>query len=723
MTKVRNLFKSSFISISTLMLSLFFPVISLPVSADSTTCTPPSQSQPGVHWPTGSSAGTFTYQCSGQYSGKWTNQYYVFNPSTDTQTPLYSPNYSYDCTSGTWTEDEYDYDAASGSYVLNRVQAANPGLPTNCPVPSTGTSSGSSQSAGSGLSGSTSNSGSKSDSGPAGIASSAAITGTGPDSTNNSTSVLNGSTLVNNGSNVTMANGVLQNSSSGNAAVIGNTTAGNATSGTAQSEADIINMLQSSSNVLGNGSPVETFTANVNGNVDGNLLIDPTADSAVQSTGPNSVNTTTNTGNNDLTVNNSNSAAINNNINLTADSGNATVAGNTNGGNATSGAAETIANVVNTIDSAIEAGHSFIGTININGNLNGDILLPPNLVNQLLADNVPQVTITGPSSSNTGSTSVNNNATVNNTNDLGINNAVDTSALSGTASVSDNTAAGNATSGNANTTVTAFNLTGSNIIGSNDILVFVNVTGTWVGLIMNAPAGTTAAEFGGGITSTGPNSSNNSSSTLNNNSTINNKNNEQINNKITTTAQSGNASVSDNNYGGNATSGNADNAINLANIENSRINLTGWFGILFINVFGNWHGSFGISPEASTSSNAASGALPTSGMAVFRFQPNTSGSQSGPSSSNSSNVDYSTTPLYDFANTGIGTSTYPSYAVLASATTAKTSKAPSPQLASTPSRNITKTAITIGLLVIAYIVLDALYTNRKSIISRFRRSS
>jgi len=28
-------------------------------------CTPPSQSQPGVHWPTGADSKMFTYQCTG----------------------------------------------------------------------------------------------------------------------------------------------------------------------------------------------------------------------------------------------------------------------------------------------------------------------------------------------------------------------------------------------------------------------------------------------------------------------------------------------------------------------------------------------------------------------------------------------------------------------------------------------------------------------------------
>ena len=45
------------------------------------------------------------------------------------------------------------------------------------------------------------------------------------------------------------------------------------------------------------------------------------------------------------------------------------------------------------INSALTAGKSFLGVVNINGNLNGDILLPDNFVDQMLASNVPTVNI------------------------------------------------------------------------------------------------------------------------------------------------------------------------------------------------------------------------------------------------------------------------------------------------------------------------------------------
>jgi hypothetical protein len=181
----------------------------------------------------------------------------------------------------------------------------------------------------------------------------------------------------------------------------------------------------------------------------------------------------------------------------------------------------------------------------------------------------------------------NTSTTINNLNNDTINNAVTNTSNTGSATVSNNTSAGDATSGNATNKITILNLTGSQIIGSNDLLVFVNVLGTWVGVIMNAPAGTTAAELGGGIT-------NNTANSTNSTTTANYTNNNTINNTIDDNASTGNATVSDNTSGGNATSGNASASANLLNLIDSQLSVSNWFGILFINVFGTWDGSLGV---------------------------------------------------------------------------------------------------------------------------------
>jgi hypothetical protein len=605
------------------------------VFADSSSgCTPPSSSTPGVNKPVGADASTYTYDCS---TGMWTNQYYTFDPSSDQVTPNYEIVYTYDPTSGEYTYPDYVYNAPQGTYNEETDSVATPpagadvsGGPTTATSTDGGSGTGSSSTGGNSISNTGPNSSNGIDN-DGGTSSGSSINGTGPDSNNSINGSDNNNTSIDNNTNSGVNNNLNAAASTGDASVVGNTTGGSAATGDAQDVNNSINLLQSASSALGGNA--QTFVANIDGNVDGNLLINPASLGSVQGTSDPS-----STGNNNLNIDNQNTGTINNNIGLSSASGNASVNDNTNGGNATSGSASTIADVVNMIDSAINSGQSFVGVININGDLNGNIMVPQDLFNQMVADNVPTVSIstTGPGSQNNVSeNNGNNNTNVTNTNNQGINNNVSDTANSGTAGVSNNTSAGSATTGNASNTITAFNLTGSDVIGANDLLVFVNVArgGNWVGMIVNAPAGATAAELGGNVTE---------SSAANNNTNVNNTNTGTINNNIKGASTSGNADVSSNTKAGNATSGNASNVTNLLNVENSDLSLSGWFGILFINVFGDWNGNFGTYPDVTSLSdsgaNGLTGSSSTSNkdvpstMRVFRFVPTTSSSTSGGSS-------------------------------------------------------------------------------------------
>jgi len=352
---------------------------------------------------------------------------------------------------------------------------------------------------------------------------------------------------------------------SGDASVTGNANGGDATSGDASNMATIVNIIQSLTGL--SGAQLATFIDNI-GDHTGDITIDPALldylnSSACGCGGNASIN---------------NNGTINNNINQSANSGNADVSNNGSGGNATTGDASNVLNLINIINSVIAAQKSFIGIININGNLDGDILLPPDLLNSLYGSSPPSGSGSGGGSS----------LDVNNTE--GINNNITQTAASGDATVSDNGSGGNATSGNALNKLTLLNLTGSEVIGSDAILVIVNVLGQWFGMIVNAPAGATSAALGDGTSSGIPCGCRGSDLNVNNNA--------QINNNIVQTAQSGNATVTGNGSGGNATSGNASNSANIINIINSDLSLNGWFGILIINVFGSWTGSFGIDTAA-----------------------------------------------------------------------------------------------------------------------------
>lgn len=359
---------------------------------------------------------------------------------------------------------------------------------------------------------------------------------------------------------------------SGDAAVENNTKAGNATSGNASAAATIINNVNSTMS-SGSNQKAATFVSDITGDVHGDIILQPMLLKAMLEAGAQA------SSGGSASVTNTNQLV--NNVNLSAESGSATVVGNTSAGNATTGDANTVANVLNIVNSMVAANRSFVGTINIYGNLDGDILVAPDFIPQMLANN--------------GAASSSQTTKVSSKDTQSIVNNIALAAETGQAVVAGNTSAGNATTGDANTNIVLFNLTGHEIIASNSLLVFVNVLGKWVGVIVDAPTGATAAAIGNGVTK------NTTSPDL----VIDVTTDTQITNNINLTSLSGNATVVGNTRAGNATSGNATASANIGNIVGTQMGLSDWFGVLFINVFGSWNGSFGIDTLAGNRPVAA----------------------------------------------------------------------------------------------------------------------
>lgn len=373
----------------------------------------------------------------------------------------------------------------------------------------------------------------------------------------------------------TVSNQTTGNATTGNSLITGSTSGGNATTGNATTIATAINVLNSSTDVQSNN--INTYVNSITGNSnDQNIVIDPMATS--QPIDSREANRTE--------VNTASSGTIDNNVTVGASTGDATVSDNEVGGNATSGDATADANLINVLSSEFTSGQYYIGVVNILGDLSANILLNPDFVSQLISDN-PSV-LSG------------NSAAVNTVTQT-INNAINATASSGNATVKNNLLGGNATTGNATTSVNSFNLINSSITGKNALVVFINVLGTWEGVIIGEPTGVTTAVY-----TSGTPSQNTNPTTPSTESSLAATTNEEINNTVNAAAVSGNANVSDNGQGGNATSGNAEVSVNLLNIMNSDISLSGWFGILFINVFGNWSGDFGIVTPPSTLSTDSS---------------------------------------------------------------------------------------------------------------------
>lgn len=549
------------------------------------------QTTPGPSQPTGPEGSTYTFN---EETGLWENGHYTWDPKTSQSAPKEDPGYYYNPETKTWETTEWKYNPTTGKY----EEAPKPLDPQL--VQLLGLLTGGQNAAG----GST-------------------IDTTGPNS-NNSIMTNNKNTgffdLFNRSS---VSNYIDLAAITGNVNITGNTLAGDGQSGDASALSNILNVLNSVWNLT--GGKLLTLFGNIFGDVTGDLMLNPDSSAASagtvggascvggsnSNTGPNSNNSIDCQADSTIKVNNQNSGVINNDVDINAKSGDANVANNTTAGGAKSGNARVVLNLLNLINSAINSGQSFVGVLNIFGNLNGDILFPPGFLDGLISagsdgsgsTNTGSNSNTGPNSNNQVQANNNNNLSVNNANNSTINNNINTNATTGQANVSGNTQAGSAKSGNANSNITLLNLTGQSIVGKNAILVFVNVLGNWVGLIMNAPEGTTSAVLGGGATAgsnsnTGPNSNNQVQSSNNSDAQLTNSNQNTINNNIDLNAQSGDANVSGNTLAGNAQSGDADVAANILNVTNSDLSLTNWFGILFVNVFGSWFGSLGVDTAA-----------------------------------------------------------------------------------------------------------------------------
>lgn len=585
MNRIRYVFRQSVIILAVILLSgitpapIAFAEGEAPTGTDATAM--PAEAGTG---PTGSDSVTYHFNES---TGLWENDYYTYNPSTKETVPKVPLEYTYNPDTGLWDTTMWVFSAAQQAYQQAIVSLASPpagaithGGPVEEPVVPVENIAVPEQ-----LSSDVSQTGS-----PEGFGAEEVVSPLPQTNLENTTSA-------------TLTNNILSAATSGNSGAISNDDVGGVGTGDAAAIANIVNLLQSQTSFADSG--LTTFTTNIQGDVTGDFLIDPA--SLLQPAG---------SGSNDLantTITNQTNGTILNNIDLTATSGNALAEDNDDVGSVTSGNANAVADVINMINSVVAANQSFLGVINIYGDYTGNILMPVDSLNALLAS-TGTVTDGG---SNTSST-VDNDFSANVANNINL------TAASGDATATNNDDVGSITSGNGMTNLTILNLTGRQVIAANSLLVFVNVLGTWVGLIMDAPAGTTSAALGGGITG---------NTTLAGSSNISNAENYNITNNINLAAASGDATAANNDDVGSVTSGDATASANIANLINSSFSLSNWFGILFINVFGAWHGNFGVmkppvvAPITSGVSGPASGAAnPLQNIKVFAFVPKTAAS-------------------------------------------------------------------------------------------------
>ncbi len=555
---------------------------------------------------------------------------WVFNTLTGKWETADADSFTWDKTTGYWLSPKYVYDTRMGWYKIvppaDNASSTAPSYYITAPMPPEIVHT----PVGDFVKGSPEYNLAKS----LGIIVDPAISFTGPNSTNNASVNNSTNALVDFTNIVKLANVLNSAAMSGSANVSGNTNGGNSQSGDAIVMANVVNLLNSVWNL--SGGAVVTFVKNIFGNFFGDITIsapDITAgnqttgggSSSTNTTGPNSNNNATLNNSNNLKVNVANQGTIDNTIDLSAASGSAEVAGNTKGGNATSGDATVALNLINMINSAISAGGGFVGILNVFGNFNGDVLFGNDFLTQVVQSGSAGSahagnSVTGPNSTNNSSVNSANNLSLVADNKSAINNDITAKATSGVASDSNNNTGGNANSGSADTHSSVANVSGQNVSGDNAVLVIVNVMGHWLGGIMSLPGNITSALLGSADSTatnnvTGPGSSNNSTVNNTNNADYSIDNDMAINNHVKLNAQTGSAGVDGNTIGGNATTGNAKVLSSVANITNSALNLRRWFGILIINVFGDWTGAVGRNTsagDAAAIAAATAAAIPTS---------------------------------------------------------------------------------------------------------------
>ncbi|HUD44021.1 MAG TPA: hypothetical protein VMR41_00595 [Patescibacteria group bacterium] len=260
---------------------------------------------------------------------------------------------------------------------------------------------------------------------------------------------------------------------------------------------------------------------------------------------------------------------LSNTIISTANSGNNQI---NVGGDAeiSTGNACSLVSFLNQVNFTIINSTIHIITINVFGNLNGNIILPENITSA--PTDCPECSI---------SANINNTAVVNN--------SVNASADSGdnNLTTTDSSASGSITTGSAQTAVDALNVVNTNANNVNFGGLYINLFGTWNGKFLGW---NNLDPQNGGASLALESLTANQTSDSTSNTTYNINNTAVVNNDIISSANTGGNTI--NAASGAIQTGNALSEVSLFNFVNSNIiNSSGYFG--FINIFGNLNGDIG----------------------------------------------------------------------------------------------------------------------------------
>ena len=457
---------------------------------------------------------------------------------------------------------------------------------------------------------------------------SAGNTQTGAGSDNHADVNLNSETIVENNNNADLDTGIIAIADSGHNSADKNT--GNVEIRTGDVNVGLTVVNVANTDITG----VQTSEYDVYDDHSGDIVIGFNSTSnqtnnnqtaANTTTGADSVNQANVNNNTSLTLVNNNNATVASDLVIDAISGYNSADKNTGDVTIATGDANVVTNVVNLVNNTIQSGTEIlVATVNIFGNLVGDIILDP----LALCDGCGSGSQTA-SNSTTGANSENDSSvaqqrlnTVEQHNEANINNTVLVNANTGNNEVNQNTLGGTIETGQVNVQAEEVTVANNNLIASGEEtwwIVIVNEAGKWVGKILGANEDdhvvvVDTIDLGAANNTTGADSSNQSNVNNSSNTEIVQNNQANVNNNIVINANTGGNSAEQNTGNANISTGDINIYQNVVNYVNNNI-VGGKVVIAFVNVFGSWIGDV-VTPghekqaSASNTSNEQSGADP-----------------------------------------------------------------------------------------------------------------
>lgn len=419
---------------------------------------------------------------------------------------------------------------------------------------------------------------------------------TGAGSSNESDVDVNSDTLIVNNNQADLDNGIIAIADSGHNSASKNTGNGEVVTGDANVSLTVVNV--ANTDITG----VQTSQFDVYDDHNGDIVIGGNASTGSggalasnSTTGADSDNRANADSNTSLTIVNNNDATVASDLVVDAVTGHNTADKNTGDGSVTTGDANVVANVVNLVNTTADV---VVATINIFGNLVGDIILDPLLASSCSGCTGSSTTAanskTGADSTNESSVGLQRISNISQNNEANINNSMVINANTGGNDADKNTGSSSTITGEVNVEAQVMNVANNNLVGTGEEVwwvVVVNEAGKWVGKIMGADdEGNVAVVDTIALNDdTGAGSNNQANVNQSSEIDITQNNTANVANNVVINADTGHNSASANTGNGSISTGDVNVYSNVINYVNNNF-IGGKVVITFVNVFGSWVG-------------------------------------------------------------------------------------------------------------------------------------